>query len=147
MQECLSEPDSFEHSLRIGSEAFMGALSEINSLEEFSDPLLEDISMHTVEFPMEFQEFFPGEVFIEIGAFWHETDMSESFTREWSTMNHTISRFWFDETEDYFHQGCLPRAIRSEKSENTSRLDRERNILKDRFFPDPFRDMREENSR
>ena len=74
MEYRLCESDTLEHPLGVGIESLVSSSCESDFFEDFGFSLLQELTRHLVELPVEVKEFISREVLVEVGILWHESD-------------------------------------------------------------------------
>lgn len=69
LNEGLGEADALQHALGIAGETAVSSFGEGGEFEEFLDACVQRFALHSAELAVEFEGFFAGEVFVEIGVF------------------------------------------------------------------------------
>ena len=117
-------------------------MSQPDFLEDNILSFFEGFPMESIECTIEVEKFISREIFVEVGILWHESDpfphgnIIDGTAEE---LHFSVSRL--HDTENTLHGRRLSRAIRTEKSEDFSFLDRERQIIEEEGFPDFFREV------
>ena len=117
LHEGLSQPDPLKHALRIAPQTSRVGVLEAHQFQKFPATIAQRLSPHATEFPVEPNRLLPGQVLVEVGVFWQESDLLTGVHFGRIPAEDRAAPFGRgNQTEKGFHGRGFARPIRSDQS-------------------------------